>query len=174
MRRDPPPGFPDSDSAISDLEIPGAPLLLFSLHFFQGGGMDLSRVGEKILSSVRSARSLGLLPPQPSDRPEVPARAIAAAAVARALTGVPPHQRLTLPSNSKDLASIYASGPQDQTIEELEEDFYEEEFDPLKYVLENIPSEENDASYFEGKAALRLAQLDRLTEPLITPCYGAP
>lgn len=39
---------------------------------FQGGGMDLSKVGEKILSSVRSARSLGLLPSSPSsDRPEV-------------------------------------------------------------------------------------------------------
>lgn len=37
---------------------------------FQGGGMDLSKVGEKILSSVRSARSLGLLP-STSDRPEV-------------------------------------------------------------------------------------------------------
>jgi hypothetical protein len=34
------------------------------------GGMDLSKVGEKILSSVRSARSLGLLPPT-VDRPEV-------------------------------------------------------------------------------------------------------
>lgn len=37
---------------------------------FQGGGMDLSKVGTKILSSVRSARSLGLLP-STSDRPEV-------------------------------------------------------------------------------------------------------
>ena len=34
------------------------------------GGMDLSKVGEKILSSVRSARSLGLLP-LTIDRPEV-------------------------------------------------------------------------------------------------------
>lgn len=32
--------------------------------------MDLAKVGEKLLSSVRSARSLGLLP-SPSDRPEV-------------------------------------------------------------------------------------------------------
>lgn len=32
--------------------------------------MDLSKVGEKILSSVKSARSLGLLPSVP-DRPEV-------------------------------------------------------------------------------------------------------
>ena len=39
---------------------------------FQGGGMDLSKVGEKLLSSVRSARSLGLLPSaSSSDRPEV-------------------------------------------------------------------------------------------------------
>jgi hypothetical protein len=36
----------------------------------ESGGMDLSKVGEKILSSVRSARSLGLLPPT-VDRPEV-------------------------------------------------------------------------------------------------------
>ncbi|CAA2956359.1 Hypothetical predicted protein, partial [Olea europaea subsp. europaea] len=45
-------------------------LFLGSLLFSRGGGgMDLSKVGEKILSSVRSARSLGLLP-SPSDRPE--------------------------------------------------------------------------------------------------------
>ncbi|KAL5130426.1 hypothetical protein HKD37_12G033493 [Glycine soja] len=46
--------------------------VFFLLPFFllsQGGAMDLSKVGEKILSSVRSARSLGLLPPV-SDRPE--------------------------------------------------------------------------------------------------------
>lgn len=34
------------------------------------GGMDFSKVGEKFLSSVRSARSLGFLP-STSDRPEV-------------------------------------------------------------------------------------------------------
>lgn len=47
--------------------------VFFLLPFFllsQGGAMDLSKVGEKILSSVRSARSLGLLP-SVSDRPEV-------------------------------------------------------------------------------------------------------
>ncbi|CAL5440860.1 unnamed protein product [Camellia sinensis] len=32
--------------------------------------MDFSKVGEKLLSSIRSARSLGLLP-STSDRPEV-------------------------------------------------------------------------------------------------------
>lgn len=37
---------------------------------FQGGGMDLSKVGEKILSSVRTATTLGRLP-SVSDRPEV-------------------------------------------------------------------------------------------------------
>lgn len=45
-------------------------LFFSSLLLFQGGGMDISKVGEKILSSVRSARSLGLLP-SISDRPEV-------------------------------------------------------------------------------------------------------
>eukprot|EP01018_Ginkgo_biloba_P020521 Gb_31900 [translate_table: standard] len=56
----------------------------------------------------------------------VPARAAAAAAVARALAGVPPHQRLCLPSTSEGLASLYVSGPPGQKVEKLEEDFYEE------------------------------------------------
>lgn len=51
------------------LESPGV-LFLVPFLLFQGGEMDLSKVGEKILSSVRSARSLGLLP-SASDRPEV-------------------------------------------------------------------------------------------------------
>ncbi|KAL5169818.1 hypothetical protein HKD37_11G031642 [Glycine soja] len=102
--------------------------VFFLLPFFllsQGGAMDLSKVGEKILSSVRSARSLGLLPPV-SDRPEVPARAAAAAAVARALAGLPPHQRYSLSSSSEELSSIYGSRPQGQVVEELEDEFYEE------------------------------------------------
>ncbi|XP_042959262.1 syndetin isoform X1 [Carya illinoinensis] len=132
---------------------------------FQGGGMDLSKVGEKILSSVRSARSLGLLP-STSDRPEVPARVAAAAAVAHALAGLPPHQRFDLPSSSEGLRSIYGIRPSGQVVEELEEDFYGEDFDPIRHVLENIPSDENDLAYFEKQAALRLAQLDKVAESL--------
>jgi len=49
--------------------------VFFLLPFLlsQGTGvMDLSKVGEKFLSSVKSATSLGLLPsPSISDRPEV-------------------------------------------------------------------------------------------------------
>ncbi|CBI17116.3 unnamed protein product, partial [Vitis vinifera] len=110
--------------------------------------MDLSKVGEKILSSVRSARSLGILS-APSDRPEVPARVAAAAAVARAIASLPPHQRLILPSSSEELNSIYGSRPRGQVVEELEEDFYEEEFDPVRHVLEHVPPEESDVAYFE-------------------------
>ncbi|KAL4334514.1 hypothetical protein GQ457_07G042450 [Hibiscus cannabinus] len=133
----------------------------------QGGGMDLSKVGEKLLSSVRSARSLGLLPSIPSsDRPEVPARAAAAAAVARALSGLPAGHRYSLPSSSEELISIYGSKPQSPIVEEIEEEFYEEEFDPIKHVLEHIPSEENELEYFEKQATLRLAQLDRVAEHL--------
>lgn len=139
-------------------------LFFSSLLLFQGGGMDISKVGEKILSSVRSARSLGLLP-SISDRPEVPARAAAAAAVARALAGIPPHQRLTLPSSSEELSSIYGSRPHNEVLEELEEDFYEEEFDPVRHVLEHIPSED-ELEYLEAKATLRLGQLDRIAERL--------
>ncbi|KAK3010468.1 hypothetical protein RJ639_013020 [Escallonia herrerae] len=144
-------------------------LFLGSLLFFQGdGGMDISKVGEKILSSVRSARSLGILPSS-SDRPEVPARAAAAAAIARALAGLPPHQRYNLSSSSDELSSIYGSRPRGQVVEELEEEFYEElckDFDPVKHILEHIPSEENEVAYFEGKATLRLAQLDTIAERL--------
>lgn len=142
-------------------------LFLGSLLFSQGGddGMDLSKVGEKILSSVRSARSLGLLPSS-SDRPEVPERAAAAAALARVLAGVPPHQRYTLSSSSEELSSIYGSKPPGQVVEELEEEFYEEEFDPVGHILEHLPSEENELAYLEDQATLRLSQLDRISERL--------
>ncbi|CAL9154190.1 unnamed protein product [Musa acuminata subsp. burmannicoides] len=165
MRPDPtgdPPSFLDGRS-IPEFEAPG-PLLFLPLLFIQGGGMDLSKVGEKIISSVRSARSLGLLPSS-SDRPEVPARAAAAAAVARALAGTPPHEKISFLSSS-EVVSIYGSRSQGQTIDELEEDFYEEDFDPVRYVLENVPSEESDATYFDKKSTLRLAQLDKIAERL--------
>ncbi|KAL3324779.1 hypothetical protein AABB24_038739 [Solanum stoloniferum] len=142
-------------------------LFLGSLLFSQGGddGMDLSKVGEKILSSVRSARSLGLLPTS-SDRPEVPERAAAAAALARVLAGLPPHQRYTLPSSSEELSSIYGSKPPGQVVEELEEEFYEEEFDPVGHILEHMPSEESELAYLDDQATLRLSQLDRISERL--------
>lgn len=145
--------------------------IFFFLPFLlsQGGSMDFSKVGEKIFSSVRSARSLGLLPSSSfsaSDRPEVPPRAAAAAAVARALAGLPPHQRFSLSSSSEELSSIYGSRPHGQVVAELEEEFYEEEFDPIRHILENIPSEEKELEYFEKQATLRLAQLDRVAERL--------
>lgn len=56
---------------------------------------------------------------------QVPARAAAAAAVARALAGLPPHQRYSLSSSSEELSSIYGSRP-GQVVEELENEFYEE------------------------------------------------
>ncbi|KAM1447730.1 hypothetical protein ACFXTO_006795 [Malus domestica] len=121
------------------IETPGV-LFLVPFFLFQGGAMDLSKVGEKILSSVRSARSLGLLP-SASDRPEVPARAAAAAAVARAIAGLPPHQRFSLSSSSEELSSIYGSKHHGQEVEEIEEEFYEENFDPVRHILEHIPSE---------------------------------
>lgn len=132
--------------------------VFFLLPFLlsQGTGvMDLSKVGEKFLSSVKSATSLGLLPsPSISDRPEVikistltcfvrflningvfqrigffvqiPARAAAAAAVARALAGLPSDQRLSISSTATELNSIYGNRPLPQQVEELEEGFYEE------------------------------------------------
>ncbi|KAK4753762.1 hypothetical protein SAY87_001866 [Trapa incisa] len=137
---------------------------LLPLLLSQGGGMDFSKVGEKLLSSVKSARSLGLLP-STSDRPEVPARAAAAAAVARALAGLPPHQRFNLSSSSTELSFIYGTGPSGEVVEEPEDDFYEEEFDPVRHVLEQAP-DEDERAYFEKQAALRLSQLDLVSERL--------
>ncbi|KAI7736223.1 hypothetical protein M8C21_024136, partial [Ambrosia artemisiifolia] len=130
-----------------------------------GDAMDFSKVGEKLLSSVRSARSLAFLP-STSDRPQVPERAAAAATIARALASIPPHQRQNISSSSEELSSIYGSEPSKQVLEELEEEFYEEEFDPVRHTLENLPYEESDLAYFEEKAALRLLQLDKVTENL--------
>jgi hypothetical protein len=182
MRRDaPPPSTNPSASSSSSssplfggggdqlFEFGPSPLVFLPLLLIQGGGMDLSRVGEKLLSSVRSARSLGLIPPIPAappPRPEVPERAAAAAAAARAIAGLPPHERINLPSNSEDLVSIYGSNPQGEPVEELEEVFYEEEFDPIKYILQSIPEEGGDATYFDTQSTLRLAQLDKIAERL--------
>ncbi|XP_052620596.1 uncharacterized protein LOC111897809 isoform X1 [Lactuca sativa] len=131
-----------------------------------GGGMDLSKVGEKVLSSVRSARSIGFLP-STSDRPEIPPRAATAATLARALASIPPHHRQSLSSSSEELSSIYGSRlPRGPVVEELEEEFYEEMFDPVRHTLEKLPPEENELTYFEAKAALRLLQLDKVTESL--------
>ncbi|OEL23349.1 hypothetical protein BAE44_0015634 [Dichanthelium oligosanthes] len=180
MRRDapPPPTAPSASSSSSPLfggggeqlfESGPSPLVFLPLLLIQGGGMDLSRVGEKLLSSVRSARSLGIIPPIPAPpppRPEVPERAAAAAAAARAIAGLPPHERINLPSNSEDLVSIYGSNPQGEPVEDLEEVFYEEEFDPIKYILQTIPEEGGDATYFDKQSTLRLAQLDKIAERL--------
>ncbi|TQD85984.1 hypothetical protein C1H46_028463 [Malus baccata] len=65
--------------------------------------MDLSKVNEKIPSSIRCARSLGLLP-SASDRPEVPAQDAAAAAVGYAIAGLPPHQGLVFHQALKNWA----------------------------------------------------------------------
>ncbi|MCL7039957.1 hypothetical protein MKW94_000330, partial [Papaver nudicaule] len=105
--------------------------------------MDFSKVGEKILSSIRSS---GILPLS-SKRPEIPAQAAAAAAVARFIIA-------------------------HNDVEEIEEEFYEEGFDPVKHVLDHIPYHEKDLTYFDRKATLRLAQLDEISERLACQAMG--
>ncbi|MED6180644.1 hypothetical protein PIB30_011950 [Stylosanthes scabra] len=127
--------------------------------------MDLSKVGERIVNSVISTTSRGQLLPL-SDRPEIPARAAAAAAVAHALARVPPDQRYNLSTSSEELSSMYGRRPHDQVVEELEDGFYEEDFDPIRHVLEHVSANENEKIYFEKQAALRLMQLDKVAEHL--------
>lgn len=57
---------------------------------------------------------------------QVPARAAAAAAVARALATLPPDQRESLSSSSEELSAIYGSRSNGPAVEELEEEFYKE------------------------------------------------
>lgn len=127
--------------------------------------MDLVNLGGKILESVRSGRALSILPSH-SEKPEVPARAAAAAAVARTIAGLPPHQRLTLPSNLEGSLSVYGGRPRGEKPEELDDLFYEEEFDPVRHMLENLPAEDVDQKYFDAKVTQRLLQLDYNTEKL--------
>ncbi|KAH6555498.1 hypothetical protein KP509_1Z249300 [Ceratopteris richardii] len=86
--------------------------------------MDLMNIGGKILQSVRSAKSFGITPFTP-EKPEVPLRVAAAAAVARSIAGVPPHQRLNIPS-SEGSSSIYGGRSIGNKVEELDGQFYEQ------------------------------------------------
>ncbi|CAL5377393.1 unnamed protein product [Camellia sinensis] len=79
---------------------------------------------------------------------KVPARAVAAAAVARALAGLPPHQRYSLPSSSEELSSIYGSKPHGQVVEELEEEFYEEVVDAYALIRDVSGLAEKIQSFF--------------------------
>jgi hypothetical protein len=57
---------------------------------------------------------------------QVPARAAVAAAVARQIAALPPHERLSLSSTSLGTPSIYGAKPAGKTAEEVEEIYYEE------------------------------------------------
>ncbi|CAM6082152.1 unnamed protein product [Calypogeia fissa] len=144
---------------------------------------DLYNIGERWLKTAASTTSniafttsaivttsgvkaLGYIG-SPSGRPEVPARAAVAAAVARQIAALPPHERLSLSSTSLGTPSIYGVKPSVKA-EELGEDFYEEGFDPIRHMLENLPAESNDLSqqYFDTKGGEKLLQLDMITERL--------
>ncbi|KAJ7561332.1 hypothetical protein O6H91_03G024200 [Diphasiastrum complanatum] len=129
--------------------------------------MDLINFGEKLLQTVRSRRSLSILSGSSfSDRPEVPARAAAAAAVARSLAALPPHERLTLPTTSGGSPSVYGNTSHRQEIEDLDEDFFEQEFDPVRHLLEQLPKEDFDQKFLDVKIGQRFLQLDAITERL--------
>ncbi|MCO5604362.1 hypothetical protein L7F22_058527 [Adiantum nelumboides] len=128
--------------------------------------MDLVNLGGKFLQSVRSAKSLSISP-FGSEKPEVPPRVAAAAAVARTIASLPPHQRLNIPSSAEGASSVYGGRPHgNKVVEELEECFHEQDFDPVRYMLENLPAEDVDHKYFEVKVSQRLLQLDANTEKL--------
>ena len=57
---------------------------------------------------------------------QIPARAAAAAAVAHAIAGLPPHRGYSLLSSSEELSSINGSRHRDQLVDELDDEFFEE------------------------------------------------
>mgnify|MGYP007105614603 CR=1 FL=1 len=57
---------------------------------------------------------------------QVPARAAAAAAVARTIAGLPPHERLNLPSTLGGSLSVYGGRAHGEKPDELEAEFYEQ------------------------------------------------
>lgn len=81
---------------------------------------DIFSLGEKWIKTVASSR---VLTRSASGRPEVPARAAAAALVARKLATLPPHERVSL---SGGAGSIYAARLRGEPPEKLEEVFYED------------------------------------------------
>ncbi|XP_024374840.1 uncharacterized protein [Physcomitrium patens] len=121
---------------------------------------DIFSLGEKWIKTVASSR---VLTRSASGRPEVPARAAAAALVARKLATLPPHERVSL---SGGAGSIYAARLRGEPPEKLEEVFYEDKFDPVRHLLEHIPAEGVNQGYFDGQVGQRLQQLDVITESL--------
>jgi hypothetical protein len=89
---------------------------------------------------------------------------MAAAVIARRIAALPPHERGNLTEHS---GSFYTSKPhEEQQAEELEKEFYEEEFDPVRYMLQDIPEHEVKQSFFDHKVGQRLLQLEEITEKL--------
>ncbi|CAM6053746.1 unnamed protein product [Sphagnum tenellum] len=123
---------------------------------------EIFSIGEKWLKSVTSSRTLTWS--SSSGRAEVPARAMAAAVIARRIAALPPHERGNLTERS---SSFYTSKPhEEQQAEELEKEFYEEEFDPVRFMLQDIPEHEVKQSFFDHKVGQRLLQLEDITEKL--------
>jgi len=76
---------------------------------------------------------------------------MAAAVIARRIAALPPHERGNLTERS---SSFYTSKPhEEQQAEELLKEFYEEEFDPVRSMLQDIPEHEVKQSFFDHKVA---------------------
>jgi len=70
---------------------------------------------------------------------------MAAAVIARRIAALPPHERGNLTERS---SSFYTSKPhEEQQAEELQKEFYEEEFDPVRSMLQDIPEHEVKQSF---------------------------
>ncbi|EFJ30283.1 hypothetical protein SELMODRAFT_440658 [Selaginella moellendorffii] len=106
--------------------------------------MDFKNIGEKFLQSVKAGRARSFILSSSSDRPEIPARAAAAAAIAKSIAATPPHDRLSIASTSGETPS---------------------DFDPVRYLLEHLP-EQPTQEFFENKVSQRMLQLDDITEKL--------
>jgi hypothetical protein len=125
---------------------------------------DLYNLGERLLKSVPFTRRISMA--GSSAHPEVPARAVAAAAVAKKIADLLPDEFSALTQRSSYSYASRSQGSGADLIEELEQDYHEEGFDPVRHMLQHLPKEGINQSVFDSKVAQKIQQLDVITQKL--------
>lgn len=96
----------------------------------------------------------------------MPARAVAAAAVAKKIADLLPDEFSALTRRSSYSYASRSQGSGNDLIEVLEQDYHEEGFDPVRHMLQHLPKEGINQSMFDIKVAQKIQQLDVITQKL--------
>jgi hypothetical protein len=84
---------------------------------------------------------------------QVPARAVAAAAVAKKIADLLPDEFSALTRRSSYSYASRSQGSGNDLIEVLEQDYHEEGFDPVRHMLQHLPKEGINQSMFDIKVS---------------------